>query len=467
MIPAIAIVLLAPVAQEPAPADVARLKAVHARVTQLGQSSGDSIWPGFHPDTIPVLYVLPGQGVLLLGWSGPPPEGFASLAGGAWQPSTARGAASTGTELAGRPAAQVVVGTQTLPELVGLTVHEAFHVFQAAARKTDRRFGKGENAFLVSSYPVFDAKNEAGMALEGRILAAAERARGRAAKRALAREFLAVRESRHRTLGADLAAFEELAELNEGLAEYALLRAGEITKEHPSFGDRLAGLDSLTADRTRSFRLRYYATGPAQAHLLDLLAGRSWKARLVAENLTLQDLLAEVSEYRRAEHDLSRQAERAFAMRAIEVAAASGVGKLRAFRRAQVDSLLGAPGVLLVMTLEGRSLGLCGIDPQNLLQVDQGVLLHTRWVQPCAGDALQATFNTPVVQDRNAGSLRAVVGADSTVRLTVAGQATELRDGSRLENAATVRLESPLFTLQAAKADISREGRVLTVRVKP
>ena len=304
------------------------------------------------------------------------------------------------------------------------------------------------------------------MALEGRILAAAERARDRATKRALAREFLAVRESRHRTLGGDLAAFEQLAELNEGLAEYALLRAGEINNEHPTFGDRLQGLDSLTADRTRSIRLRYYATGPAQAHLLDLLAGRSWKARLVAENLTLQDLLAEVSAYRRVEHDLRRHAEGAFAMRAIEAAAATGVGALQAFRRSQVDSILGAPGLLLVVTLEGRSLGLCGIDPQNLLQVDQGVLLHTRWVQPCAGDALQATFNTPVVQDRNAGSLRAVVGADSGVRLTVAGLATELRDGTRLENATAVRLESPLFTLQAAKADIAREGRVLTVKVK-
>ena len=455
----IQLVLAALIAQEPPATEVARLKTVHMRVTQLGQTRGDSIWPGFRPDTIPVLYVLPGQGVLLLGWSGPAPEGFTPVAGGAWQPSAERGAASTGTELAGHSVAQVVVGAQTPPELVGLTVHEAFHVF--------RRLAKRENSFLVSSYPVFDAKNEAGMALEGRILAAAERARDRTAKRALARQFLAVRESRHRTLGGDLAAFEQLAELNEGLAEYALLRAGEITKEHPTFGDRLAGLDSLTADRTRSIRLRYYATGSAQAHLLDRLAGRFWKARLVAENLTLQDLLAEVSEYRRAERDLRQHAEGVFAMRAIEAAADRGVGKLLAFRRSQVDSVLGAPGLLLVMTLEGRSLGMCGLDPQNLLQVDQGVLLHTRWVQLCAGDALQTTFNTPVVQDRNAGSVRAVVGADSGVRLTVAGQATELRDGSRLENATAVRLESPLFTLQAAKADISREGRVLTVRVKP
>ena len=448
--------------QEPPSVEVARLRDVHQRVTQLGRATGDSIWPGFRPDTIPVLYVLPGQGVLLLGWTGVPPEGFVDN----WQPSTARGAASTGTELGGRRAAQVVVGSQNVAELVGLTAHEAFHVFQAATRQPGKRFGQGENSFLVSSYPVFDATNEAGMALEGRILAAAVRARDRAGKRARAREFLAARESRQRTLGGDLAAFEQLAELNEGLAEYALLRAGEITNQHPTFADRLASLDRLTADGTRSFRLRYYATGSAQAHLLDALAGPSWKARLVAEDLTLQDALAEVSGYRAAERALRRHAEGTFDMGAIQAAADTGVAQLRALRRAQVDSLLAAPGVLLVMTLEGRSLGLCGIDPQNLLQVDQDILLHTRWVRPCAGDALQSTFNTPLVQDRNAGTLRAVVGPDSTLRLTVAGQATALRDGTRLENAIDVLLESPLFSLHAAKADISREGRVLTVRVK-
>jgi hypothetical protein len=425
---------------------------------------GDSIWPGFRPDTIPVLYVLPGQGVLLRGWTGSQPEGFVN----GWLPVAERGAASTGTELGGRPAAQVVVGTQTTAELVGLTVHETFHVFEAASRQSGKRFGQGENSFLVSSYPVFDATNEAGMALEGRILAAAGRARNNASMRALAREFLAVRESRHRALGHDLAEFEQLAELHEGLAEYALLRAGELTGQHPTFADRLTRLDSLTGNAALSIRLRYYGTGPAQAHLLDVLAGPSWKRRLIAEDLTLQDALAEAVGYREAERALKRRAHVTFGMGAISAAADTSVATLRLSRRAKVDSILGAPGggVLLVMTIEGRSFGLCGIDPQNLLQVDQGILLHTRWVRPCAGDALQSTFNTPVVQDRNAQTIRAVVGPDSTLRLTVAGQPTELRDGTRLENAADVRLESPLFSVHAAKADIIRDGRTLTIRVR-
>jgi hypothetical protein len=452
--------------QGPPPETTGRLVTTHQWVVRLGATLGDSIWPGFRPDTIPVAYVVRGQGTLLLGWRGELPQGFVpvtGVAGGGWQASTDRGAASTGTELAGRPTAQVVVtDSQGVAALVGLTTHEAFHVFEAAVRQEGKRFGRGENAFLVTSYPVFDAQNEAGMALEGRILAAAERAEATVRKRALARQFLAVRESRQRALGAELADFEQLAELNEGLAEYTLVRAVALAGRQRDFPDRagagrlqtdkLAGLHTLTEDATLSIRLRYYATGPALGLLLDALEGPSWKSRLMSQNLTVQDALADATGYRSQELALRRQAESTFVIAQLRRAAHAGVAGLRAVRRAQMDSVLAAPGVQLVVTVQGRYLGLCGIDPQNLLQVEPGVLLHTRWVQACAGDALQATFNTPVVQDRNAQSLRAVVGADSTVVVTRGAQDD-------------VRIESPLVSLRA-KAEVTRDGRVLTVRIK-
>jgi len=461
---------LALIAQEPPREISTRIVTAHDWVARLGREMGDSIWPGFRPDTIPVLYVIPGKGSLLLGWHGELPPGFSRVAAdpgatprgepvsiAAWQSSADRGAASTGTELAGRPTAQVVVDTQSIASLVGLTTHEAFHVFW-------RRFGRVENSFLVTSYPVFDPQNEAGMALEGRILAAAANARSNAEKRAFARQFLAVRESRQRALGADLANFEQLAELNEGLAEYTLIRSVQLAARRPDFPDRsgaaqlqvgrLTGLHKLTEDVTLSIRLRYYATGPALGMLLDALEGPVWKMRLMNQNLTLQDALADAAGYRAPELALRRMAESTFVMSSLRRAADSGVTGLRAFRRAQVDSVLAAPGVQLVVTIEGRSIGLCGIDPQNLLQVEPGVLLHMRWVQACAGDALQATFNTPVVQDRTAQTLRAVVGADSTVKVSAGGQGDVL-------------IESPLVSLRAAKADVSRDGRVLTVKIKP
>ena len=166
----------------------------------------------------------------------------------------------------------------------------------------------------------------------------------------------------------------------------------------------------------------------------------------------MQDALADASGYRTMELASRRLAESTFVMAALRRSADSGVARLRTFRRAQVDSILAAPGILLVVTMESGSIGLCGIDPQNLLQAEHAVLLHTRWVQVCAGEALQATFNTPVVQDRNTQTLRAVIGADSTVKLTAAGE--------------SVSLESPLVSLRAAKANVSREGRVVTIKVK-
>jgi hypothetical protein len=475
-----AIPFLLALTQQPLPGTevTQRVVTAHTWVARLSRDMRDSIWPGFRPDTIPVLYVIREQGTLLLGWRGDPPEGFGALAGtpGAfWEPTAAAGAASTGTELAGRRAAQVVVDTQGIAALVGLTTHEAFHVFQAASRTTGRLFGQGENSFLVTSYPVFDAQNEAGMALEGRILAAAQGARTNAARRAFARQFLATRESRQRALNPELLAFEKLAELNEGLAEYTLVRSVLLAARYADFPDhagaqriqaeKLGELNHITGNPKLSIRLRFYITSPAMGALLDRLEGPAWKSRLISQNRTLQDVLAEASGYRAGEQALRRQAESTFVMATLRSAADSGVAGLRTFRRAQVDSILGAPGLLIVVRVEGSFLGLCGIDPQNLLQVEPGVLLHTRWVRPCAGNALQATFNTPVVQERDAQVLRAVVGADSTVKLTAGGQPVSL-DGANLTGAADVRLESPLVSLTAARADVVRDGRTLTIKIR-
>jgi len=456
--------------QEPPPPDITtRIVTAHDWVGRLGRTMPDSIWPGFRPDTIPVLYVIRGTGTLLMGWRGELPEGFVPMVsdlrdppgGAGWQPVTDRGAASTGTTLAGRPTAQVVVDSQNIAALIGLTTHEAFHVFEAASRQQGKRFGQQENAMLVTSYPVFDPQNEAGMALEGRILEAALKAPNLPRRRALARQFLAVREARHRALGHEFADFEQLAELNEGLAEYTLVRSVQLAARQRGFPDRegadrlragkSTGLHKLTEDVTLSIRLRYYATGPALGQLLDALEGPGWKTRVVNQNLTVQDALADASGYRANENALRRQAESTFVMKSLRTAADSSVVGLRALRRARVDSALAAPGVQLVVTIEGRSIGSCGIDPQNLLQVEPGVLLHTRWFQACSGDVLQATFNAPVVQERNA--LRAVVGADSTVKVV------------ETENGA-VQVESPLVSLRAKHASVLREGRVLTVKIK-
>ncbi|MGH8699204.1 MAG: hypothetical protein ACREVS_22150, partial [Burkholderiales bacterium] len=139
----------------------------------------------------------------------------------------------------------------------------------------------------------------------------------------------------------------------------------------------------------------------------------------------------------------------------------ASVAALRRLRRAQVDSVLDRPGILLVLATDGLGgVGLCGLDPQNVLQADRGVLLHTRWVRPCAGSALQAEFTTPVVQDDS--SLRAVIGAEGEVRITVGGRAIVV--GERRQGVEQLEIASPVVTMRAARADIEQQGRVLRVR---
>jgi hypothetical protein len=466
-------------AQTPPAAPIQRLAAIHSAVQRLSTAHPDSIWPGFRPETIPVLYVLPGQGILLLGWPvAGLPEGFAAVpgtAGAGWQAAALRTAASTGTTLAGRNAAQVFVFPDANDALLlGTTVHEAFHVFERSRQRDDRKFGSGENSFLVSSYPVFAAANEAGWALEGRLLARALAAGSRSELRRRAQEFTAARETRHRSLGSDYADFEVMADLNEGLAEYALVRclalaAGDAGAPWRADAGRevarhRARLDSVTADVRQSLRLRFYVTGPAMGMILDRLAGPAWKADLVRRDLTLQEELAEAAGYRDRERALLGTAARAVDTAALGRVARAAVTRLRAIRRAQVDSVLARSGVTVVLradSLPGRRFGLCGIDPQNLLQVDSAVLLHTRWVKPC-GPGLTAEFTTAAVQDRAEGTFTAVMGDADSVRVSGGGNPLTLREGEALAQS-DVRIESPGMTLQAGRAVLVRRGMVLEV----
>ena len=125
--------------QGPPPETTPTIVTAHKWVVRLGAELGDSIWPGFRPDTIPVLYVVRGQGTLVLGWRGTLPEGFlpiAGLEGSGWQPAADRGAASTGSELAGRATAQVVVS-----DSLRLEAHPSAAVIVGSTFCAAARFG--------------------------------------------------------------------------------------------------------------------------------------------------------------------------------------------------------------------------------------------------------------------------------------------------------------------------------------
>lgn len=464
---------------QPAPARVARLDSmmqVHAR---LARTHRGALWPGFNPETIPVAFVFDGK-TLLFNWDGPLPAGFTSVANAraAWRDSAALGAASTSVRIGDRLAAQVVVRDWDAADLIPIAFHEAFHVFQSVQRKEGRRFGAGENSFYVASYPVFDVTNEALFALETRILATALETADREAREVLGRQFVAVRRNRHRRLVTDFAEFDRASELNEGLAEYVLVRVLGLLaadREIPAswrsnaasqLAARTRQLANVTSDSSMSLRLRYYHTGPAIARLLDEL-DPSWKGSFVAQNMWLEDALAEATGLNVAERMAFRAAHERFDTAAQVGRSRMMIARLQAQRRARADSVLATPGVLLVVradSLPSKNFNMCGFDPQNLLQVTDRVRLQTRWWRPCSGGPTYVEFNVPSVHDAEHGTLSGVIGAEGEITITAAGVPVALpQDGQTLRDLSTVKLVAPRASIEAVRADISRNGRVLTV----
>lgn len=461
------------------------LDSVARQAVRLGEAHGATLWPSFRPDTIPALFVISGTGTFLFNWAGAlPPEytPIPTIAGAAWRESGALGAASTASELAGRHVAQVVVGAPDPAYLLATLFHEAFHVFQRVSAGPDRKFGKGENSYYVATYPVFDEPNETLFALEGRVLLAALETASLARKRELAREFVAIRRARHRRLEGRFAEFDRASELNEGLAEYMLLRTLEIqatdsalpaewrTGARRHLGEAHQRLVGLTRNVTQSFRLRFYSSGPAQARLLDALSGAAWKSRLLAENQYLDEAVARASGLDAAEQRAFVAAVATFDSAAVRRDAAADIARLQALRTRQVDSLLSLPGLVLELSaaaLPRKAFDICAFDPQNHLQVSPTVQIQTRWWRPCAGRALSGEFNVPSVLDTELGTIRAVIGPEADMTLTAGGTPVVLEDGQTIPEALEVQLQAARASVKAPRARLSREGRLLRITPLP
>jgi hypothetical protein len=473
------------VAMGQVPLDSVRaLQAIHRDIVRLGRQYGEAIWPGYRPDTIPVAYVFPQQGTALFNWRGALPPGYDSIAGVpgvAWLSKQNIAAASTGTSLSGRNVAQVTVNSLR-PELVlPVTFHEAMHAFEHSVQKPGMRFGRGENSFYVASYPIFDVRNESLWSLEGRLLSEALSAPSLSRKRQLAREFVAVRRQRQQSLESSYAEFEQASELNEGPAEYALVRALQLLVADAQADSapraaarlmlekRISDLATLTQNVTQSFRLRFYQTGPAQALLLDAIAGPVWKAKLMSESQSLQDALAEAVGLDDARRAAFRAAVAATDTARATREASNRVASLVALRKRQVDSVLSAPGLLVELSageLPGKDFNACGFDPQNHLQVSPTVQMQTRWWRPCTG-GVSGEFSVPSVHDDETGTVRAVVGPLSDVKLTLAGKTVTLTDGLRLDRVSDVHLDAPRANIDAKLARVSFNGRILRIVALP
>jgi hypothetical protein len=455
-------------AQEP----LDRVAAADAALDRLAEAGG-ALWPSFRVDTIPIVWSFPGAGWALTGWSDDTlPAGFeaTALRGVAWKAIVEDGPPGANMVSLGERGWAFVPAAELDPAgMIGLGAHEAFHVWQKAAREQGR-YRDGENSALVIEYPEFDSDTEAGFALEGRLLANALASRDADSVRDLAWSFIAARESRHRSIGPELSAFEEDAELNEGIAQYIYLRAVELAGEH---GDLPAGtvasevraetgrLDStLIDDAERSLRRRFYTTGSALGRLLDVVAGDAWKSEIGERGLSLHAMLAISSGYRAREDSLVRLARERHGEGLLR--GAEEVIAARRERRAdQRDRVLSAGGLRL--ELESPRLALCGFDPQNLLRLADDQLLHMRWIRFCLPDGT-AEFETPVVQDREAGTAIAVLSPADQVEISAGGRPLGL-EALPEESVEDLSIAGPGLRLEAARARLSRRNGALVVSV--
>jgi hypothetical protein len=131
--------------------------------------------------------------------------------------------------------------------------------------------------------------------------------------------------------------------------------------------------------------------------------------------------------------------------------------------------VLAAPGIIVEISaseLPGKDFNACGFDPQNHLQVSPTMQLQTRWWRPCAG-GLSAEFALPSVHNDENGTVRAVVGPLSDVKLSIAGKMVTLTDGFRADRAADLRLDAPRANVDAKLARVSFDGRTLRIVALP
>jgi hypothetical protein len=321
------------------PLDKARL----AETLHLKQELSEAVWPGWGQADIPVI-IWNHDYSFLVGYPHPPaeweavagdtfegqtyyrqrsnnPQNFALQVGDRW---VARMATKWETDLFMRELFRKVLPPlieDIFPYLVliqpsevqmSAVLHESFHAYQAIVAAA--RLAAAEKAHQEGQkYQAADEQMHDDWGKEIDLLARALRAKSDSEAADLARQFLAQRAQRRtaHSLDATLVAYERQLEWEEGLAKYVELAVWRVAyttpgyqplstlandrdfKGYATFEQRWSQeVDQMKRQASDEGETRFYYTGMAQATLLDrLLPG--WKARALADEVWLEDLLAE------------------------------------------------------------------------------------------------------------------------------------------------------------------------------
>ncbi len=471
-----------------------QLIAEAAEVWSVIATPRNTIWPGWNAAKTPLLFYVPGVQDVLLNHPRPPAD-FRPYGGPVRFPGAQIWVRDGPTfELQpGQNTSRDVAGTRTLVvdgtpsatspyQQMMLMAHEAFHVFQDTLASS-----RSPNEMLLLRYPVLSITNNVGLAQEGTALAAALQTADAGEFRAAALRWLAVRRGRRAALPPQAVAYEDGVEFSEGLAKYAEFRlldglAGRRPGPQLWWVPGFHGYGDLSAERaallamllrhmrgevvvnddpfgTAPARLRLYFSGMAVAAVLDRLSP-SWKARILSEDMSLTDLVADALGAN--DEALARSLEQAHREPEFDSLVAAKT-RLAERGRAHVDSLVTAiergPGTGVVVdygTLADPRVGM-NFTPFGITVVDS---VRTVFAQVPIGARLSngaeiaQRVALPLLRDTGRRLLRFRLSRDLS--------AEEWERVLAADTAAMV-LDLPEVRVTANRAAVARDGRDIRI----
>jgi hypothetical protein len=461
MAPLLTLTLLMPLTAVPAepPSGGPKAVALYETARRLAAALKDQVWPGYDARRymVTVTDKATGQTVLRIT---PDPK-------------------------AERPEIIITLDDAYFPkhtpeENVSLVFHEAFHAFEHDPARSGARW-RAENAFHLFDYAGLPARNNALFAIEGQLLYAALRAETAEDARKKARQFLAVRRLRQAELEGHLVEFEKGAESNEGMAEYAGVRAVvdgmaavsekrvEATFSYTDgpryLREKYDKLNSITRVGNND-RLKFYYTGSAQGLLLDRLSP-GWKEKLQEKATAVQDLLVGAAGGAPGK-DEAEAALGAYGYETVLKQEEEEAKRRREKGEALLKTTLGQKGRRY--TIDVSSLGRVGdyviFDPMNVTVLGGNRRLHTRMVNFAQKDCYRLEFTQPVLEDREKKEYVTVVKGEGRQTATLGGAPLALDRPGRTAFEKKLVIAAPEFHLEAevGEVEVTDEGVVIRVR---
>ena len=400
----------------------------------LSRATSGKLWPGWGLEKYPILVFEPGRVAYLVNHPAPPSdfvrlETKLPLLGAVFMKSgrDPRFTANTSIELGGTATACISYSTAPSEaegvslKFVALVFHEAFHAMQNKLGKT----GKGSVEAVLMRYPDLNAENLALAQLEQMILFDLVRFDD-APDPEKVRQFVAIRQARVRSVGADVLRADRGIEYQEGIPTYLEVRlldeAKKAAASSPGLGrdDPYAlGFSQAAELKTGNYLMRLlrfssdpgatrdrgYATGMALGLLLDRL-GADWKSSVLNSDKYLDEFLADAVPFGAGGAPASlAAAKKDYRYEEVLRTVEGKLARLSQDRKAAADAFLRQKGIQVAVSFPDAPVEVRAFDPMNMQRIDPTRTLHRRMLQLAIGETSFSAMDTPTLATLGSGPL--------------------------------------------------------------